>query len=111
MEEVQDLFLFFVDISKIEDPEINHIVGTIIHKCILLPIILSSFRIKSMGVISINLSVFLLTRLLPLVEHYHLEDQFYLAMLSHKQDATFGYQPYDHHKPLEDKLEYLQQCL
>lgn len=45
-EELQDLLLFFVDLNKIEDEEVITIVGNILYHFIVLPIIISSLRIK-----------------------------------------------------------------
>jgi hypothetical protein len=69
LEDLDDLLLFFDDLSTVKDPNIVRMVGTVVYEYLLLPSLLSSMRLKHNGKISVNLAIFVLVRMMRLLEN------------------------------------------
>lgn len=87
--------MFFTDLNKMEDQEVIRIVGVILLNEIVYPIIVSSLRIREAGVVSINLAVFLLVKLLPLIEGYGISEHVFESILSASEEHSFTVYPYN----------------
>jgi len=74
LEDLDDLLLFFDDLSIVKDPNIVRMVGTVMYQYLVLPSLLSSMRLKHKGKVSINLAVFMLVRMLRLLENIGIID-------------------------------------
>lgn len=74
LEDLDDLLLFFDDLSAVRNSSIIRMVGTVLYQYMLLPSLLSSLRLKHRGRISVNLAVYVLVRMMRLLENLGIID-------------------------------------
>lgn len=67
LDDLDDLLLFFDDLSGVQDKNLTFILGTVIYQSIILPSLLSSMRLKDKGLISINLATYVIIRMTRLL--------------------------------------------
>lgn len=69
LEDLDDLLLFFEDLSMVKDEGIVRMVGTVVYQYLIVPSILTSMRIKESGLISINLALYIVIRMLKIIDN------------------------------------------
>lgn len=71
---MDDLLLFFDDLSLVKDEGIVRMVGTVVYQYLIVPSILTSMRIKESGLISINLALYILIRMMKVLDNLQITE-------------------------------------